>query len=490
MTASSPYHALFARILNVNPETQKLQDICRSLLERDFEGLSELKSLAFKSLEQGREKTPLPLDIATERKGEHETDDITIGNMSNLIEFPRILKKEFMMPDEIFDQKLLKKELLVHKKQFREKRQSWEKLFEQQCALTETKQWARQKTYILLDVSASTGQRHRLLLEKAIAIGYLQSNLKERGEVYFRAFNHSTGSLHLCQSPSDYRDLINKVIMQAEPIGQTNLQKAIETAFDDLNHHPSEHPAEILILSDGLSALDLESLFSSPPPSKIHVVLVGGDQPQLNDRDLREHFNSLHKSQISSYREIEDPKRRELLLSQLDERFRDRKEQLRSDIINDLKSQLKELCVRTQGTFIHVPDLPQELGADREQAAQIEQRIEEISQALQNPQTTVLDKEQLMDELLALRAYLRELSYQVDTNNLDLKKNFEELIERTGELTLDSQELQAMLEHLELSCRWKSNGSSEVSIPLSQWIKLTYRAIKQSLKRRSNPPKA
>jgi hypothetical protein len=422
-----------------------------------------------------------PSTVLTTRHGDHQTDDQTIANMTNITELPKLLKKEFMMPDLIFDTKLLKKELLIHKKIYREKRQSWDKLFEQQCSLTSSKQMARQKTYILMDVSASTEINQRLVIEKAVAIAYLESNQKERGEVFFRAFHHETGPLHHCSDPREYQRLINSVIMNTQPMGRTDLQGAILAAFEDLNHHPSDHPAEILILTDGLSPLDLDFIYQNPPPSKIHVVLVGGDRPDLRDGELREIFNDIHKSKVEHCNDVLDPDERQKLQNNLDQLFIRNKGKIKSDHLALLEGNLESLAKRSGGSFIHIPDLKGSLTCTPEQAQHMESRIVEIESLLKNESTTVLDKEQLLDELLALRSYLNDLSLNSDDH--ELTQRFEALIQKTGDITLDSEELEAMLENLEVRISRNTQQQKGPDISVSQMLHIAWRVLKRKVKK-------
>ena len=481
MGSSHPYNHLFSNILRTNPQVEELKDLCRILLDQNFDDVTSLKDLAFPEVVDKPGKTSAPDSVFTIRKGDDESDESTIGTMTSITELPKALKKEFMMPDAIFNTKLLKKEILVHKKNFQEKRKSWDQLFDQQCELTKQKQQARQKTYVLMDVSASTELHHRLVIEKAITIAYLESNLKQYGEIYFRSFHHGLGPLHLCQSPKEYQRLINNVIMEAQPMGRTNLQQAILTAFEDLSHHPSDHPAEILILTDGLCVIDLETIFHQPPPSKIHVVLIGGDRPDLRDKEVREHFDTQHRGQSESIAELQDHDERSRRQHQLDQLFIKKKDQLREDLLRDMGQNLKALCERTQGKFIHIPDIDEQLCCHSQQHEIMSKRIEEIERLLHAATSTALDKEQLMDELLALRAYLQDLSDR--SSDRELKESFEELIQRTGELTLNSEELQAMLENLQLRMKLKSGSGSKMDLTLSQTLELTWKIIKSQVRR-------
>lgn len=456
---------LFGQILDINPQTEKLKDICRILLDQDTPYSKTLEDLAFceTSLE---EKTRLaPKEIETLRLGNQESEDFCLGSMSHLREFPQTLKKEFLLPDLIFDRRLTQRELLVHKRQQRERRQSWNELFEQRTKMTPEKKLARQRTYILLDVSASTEARNRLVVEKAIAIAYLESNQKGKGEVFYRPFNHEPGGLRTCKSPSELRSLINGDVMPQQAIGQTNLQLVLETALKDLDDPLSDTPAEILLLTDGLAPLDLPSLLEMAGQHKIHTVLVGGKLPSTEELSLRERFKPIH---LDRYRKIAneiDPKKREQLREPLNELFNKDREHHHKPSVDELENHLENLSREknlealsreTQGLFIHVPDLPEAWTCQDAQIDVIANRISEIETLLLESCATDLEKEQLVDELLALRNYIDELKGLSNTSTQT--QEWKNLKDKIAQITLSSEELQSILNNIKVN--WTSHQPS------------------------------
>jgi Mg-chelatase subunit ChlD len=476
-----PFKKLFSSILRINPETQKLQDICRILLERDLDCNASLIDLAFHSDNSNQVLNKPVHKVQTERKGSHEIDETSIGTMVDITEFPKIIKKEFLLPDSVFDRRLTRRELMVTKKQYRETRRSWDQVFQEENNLTPQKVAARQKTYLLMDVSASTEQHHRLMIEKAIAIAYLESNNKHHGEIYFRAFNQDPGPLINCKTPKEYRQLINLHIMTARPLGQTNLQKALDTALEDLALQTIQERAEILVLTDGLSQINVETILSKKIPCKIHIILIGGDQPHLNNRDLRERFNQMHQGHLQQIKESQDPQEQTKIKQQLDDLFERKKEQIKVSVIDELKNNLRQLAQKTEGLFIHIPDLPEALTCHENQAQAITTRVDVIEKLLQNTETTGLEKEQLLDELLALRAYLDELRER--SPDALTKEAFKKLQERMGHITISSNELRAMLDHLRVTCRWRSQGGGSHKLGLIDSLRLAYRLFQQLLQR-------
>jgi hypothetical protein len=457
---------LFGQILNINPQTEKLKDICRILLDQETPYSKTLEDLAFceSKLE---EKTRLaPKEVETLRLGNQESEDFCLGTMSHLREFPQTLKKEFLLPDMIFDRRLTQRELLVHKRQQRERRQSWNELFEQRTKMTPEKKLARQRTYILLDVSASTESRNRLVVEKAIAIAYLESNQKGKGEVFYRPFNHEPGGLRYCKSPCELRSLINGDVMPQPAIGQTNLQLILETALKDLDDPLSDTPAEILLLTDGLAPLELTSLLDMAGQHKIHTVLVGGNLPSSDDLSLRKRFKSIHVDRFRRIANETDPKKREQLREPLNELFNKDREHHQQPSVDELETHLENLSREqtlealsreTQGLFIHVPDLPEAWTCQDSQIEVIANRISEIEALLSQASSTDLEKEQLVDELLALRNYIDELKGL--SNNPKQTQDWKNLKDKIAQITLSSEELQSILNNAKVN--WTNHQQTE-----------------------------
>ena len=472
---SDTYQSLYGQILDINPETQRLKDICRVFLDQDFESKASLLELAFAQSE-GRNVEQNTSDSLGEVGGDEDSDDHVIGNLTNLRELPKLLKKQFLMPDEIFFHRLIRNDLFILKKEKRQRRLSWEEHLNQQSQLTQQKAHLRQRSYILMDVSASTSRANRLTIEKAIAIAFLETHQMEGGEVWLRTFNQRCSQPWLAKDGVSYRRLINKGIVTAKPVGQTDLQEALKTALSDLDSQPSEDRAEILLLTDGLAPLDLDLIEHSLKLHRVHVVLIGGDRPDLSDSELKDRFMSTHSKLVYEMENSPDRNHRERVRSRLDQMYRERKSGLKEDLMLRWRRNLEACAKISGGVFLHIPDLPPSSFSIDAQLDDLEERIKNLERLLTSPTATSLEKEQLIDELLAIRAFVQELK----EGNADPQR-VANLMEATKKLTLSSEELQTMLKHAQI--RWNSSRSQDgESVDFLLFLKVIRESIRRWVK--------
>lgn len=469
------YRGLFRRVLRVRPETAKLEDICRVLFDLEFEDKTRLMELAFHKGSGQKERLDGGHPAVKQEKG----DEKEIDNMRGLSEFQHLLKKQFLLPDMIFDHRLLRHELMVERPAPKPRVESWDDVIRRRSQPTEHQLHLRQKTYVLLDVSGSTAQAHRLEIQKAIAIAYLENHHKQRGEVWYRAFNQRPGSLHHASEGKGYRKILNEELLTATPVGYTRIDRALDQAVEDLSHHPSEHPAEILVLTDGLCAIDLELQRKNLGHHRLHIVVVGARKGLLSDRELREHFDKDHHQQLQALENLEDESLRRRRLDALDLIFKKKKGGLQDELTDRWSDDLRALCVTNGGLFLSVPDLP---NIDRDaQVADLKARLEELKSMLETSEGTVLEREQLMDEILALRNYLGELEGELSPQQRD------ELFGAYDELKSDlkeDQEWRAMMEGARV--RWKGGAAAEPGDPF-QFFRWFQKAIQEWLSLRQRP---
>lgn len=118
----------------------------------------------------------------------------------------------------------------------------------------------KQKVYILFDTSSSMRQNYRIHLAKAIVYLFLQQNQRELGTIFFRTFDLTVGELRTARDVPSYDRLISDV-MHINAIGNgTVLQKALQTAIDDISHESQLSQSQILVVTDGVAHIDLERL--------------------------------------------------------------------------------------------------------------------------------------------------------------------------------------------------------------------------------------
>lgn len=180
---------------------------------------------------------------------EYEADLIT-----SVSEVRYVYPAQFLLPETVFLRKLAERSLWMPRpKQPRNFRYQ-----------SESDRFApddrKQKVYILFDTSNSMQHHYRIHLAKAIIYLFLRQNQRELGTIFFRTFDLHVGELLTARDIPSYEHLISTV-MHIKAIGNgTSLQKALQTAIDDIAHESQLSNAQILVVTDGVAHIDLEHL--------------------------------------------------------------------------------------------------------------------------------------------------------------------------------------------------------------------------------------
>lgn len=161
---------------------------------------------------------------------------------------------QFLLPENVFLQRLAERSLWMP-------RPRSPRNFRYQ---TESDRFApddrKQKVYILFDTSLSMQQHYRIHLAKSIAYLFLKQNQRELGTIFFRTFDLEIGELKTARDIPGFDQLISDV-MHIKAIGNgTSMQKALQTAIDDISHESQLSQAQILVITDGVAHIDIESL--------------------------------------------------------------------------------------------------------------------------------------------------------------------------------------------------------------------------------------
>ncbi len=189
---------------------------------------------------------PVPVFTASE---EYEA-----GLIQSYRDVVRIYPHQFLLPDDVFYQKLAERSLWMpvprEPHNFRYQ--------------TESDDFApdsrKQKVYLLLDTSTSMIAHHRIHLAKAIAYVFLRQNMRELGETFFRTFDAIIGDLFRAHDGKSFEKLISSV-MHIDSLGNgTAMAKAIQTAVEDIRSHDEMSEAEILVITDGAVHLEKEKI--------------------------------------------------------------------------------------------------------------------------------------------------------------------------------------------------------------------------------------
>ena len=182
----------------------------------------------------------------------------------------RIYPSQFLLPDEIFLQRLALREL-------------WMPVSRNATILPVDDAGAgftfdsrKQKVYVLFDTSRSMMLHHRIHLAKAILYAFLNRNKLELGHISLRTFDEAVGELHTAVDQQSYDALIRYVLRIAHLGEGTALQKALLQALDDIHEMDHLAGAEILIITDGAVQLDQELIRSKMDENVlIHSVKIG-----------------------------------------------------------------------------------------------------------------------------------------------------------------------------------------------------------------------
>jgi hypothetical protein len=251
-----------ARVLEdqLNPLTQKLQQVLR-----------------------------LPAPAATKRLDKAEDfhrytpagDRYSADLITSYHDVARIYPNQFLLPDEVFLQRLALREL-------------WMPVARTGVILPIddmdegfTFDSRKQKVYILFDTSRSMASHHRIHLAKAILYIFLKRNKSDLGQVCVRTFDDHLGDLHSAVDQQSYEALM-RFVLRINHLGEgTLLQRGLLQALDDI--HEMEHlaGAEILIITDGAVHLDEDVIRARMDENiQIHTIKIGHVEVFASDAQL------------------------------------------------------------------------------------------------------------------------------------------------------------------------------------------------------------
>lgn len=227
------------------------------------------------------------------------SDEYEADLIRTVREVVRIYPHQFLLPDEVFYQKLAERSLWIP-------RANTPRNFRYQ---SESDNFApdsrKQKIYILLDTSSSMISHHRIHVAKAIAYFFLRTNKKELGHIFFRTFDIEIGELRQAKDEHSYEELISH-IMHIDTLGNgTAMAKALQIATQDIRKNDDLSEAEILIITDGAVHLDKDKIRAFLGDSiKLNTVKIGTEEVQINMlqvRDEIEHSDTDHAKLLQKF---------------------------------------------------------------------------------------------------------------------------------------------------------------------------------------------
>lgn len=239
----------FEHIYDVLPENfTAVFEIARILEDEDCALSQYLHPIL--SLTSRGSVTPPPESMQELEVIIQEQEEFEAGLIRNPQHLPRIYNSQWLLPEEVFYNRLAKKELWVP--------------YPRQPSYYAVDPDAddfrpdhrKQKLYILLDTSSSMAMKNRINLAKAIVYYFLKRNMKELGFITLRTFDTTIGAMHEARDAAGFQALISHV-MRLHALGNgTAMARAIQQAVEDINATDTLVGTELLIITDGACALD------------------------------------------------------------------------------------------------------------------------------------------------------------------------------------------------------------------------------------------
>jgi hypothetical protein len=364
-----------------------------------------------------------------------EDEEYEAGLIRTPQHLPRIYNHQWLLPEEVFCNRLAKKELWVP--YAREPR-----YFAVDPDGGEYRPDARkQKLYLLLDTSSSMALRNRINLAKAVMYHFLKSNMKELGYIHFRTFDTSVGELHVARDTAGFKALISYV-MRLHTLGNgTAMARAITQAVRDINELPQLAGTEILIITDGACALNEDEIRAMLGDSiVINTVKIGKAQLIASRSYIHDR---LFEEDTAQHRALERLQKRQSELryrhahahsEHLKRRYEESLNAIQCEIDRQVNAMTEEIIVgygheleRLSACYIALEDieLPGLFAFRQEQLADVRDLFARV--------TAELDLHCSLEQLRKLALLMDHLTVMMkNSSDPVLRKQFEELQKEIG----------------------------------------------------------
>jgi hypothetical protein len=266
------------------------------ILPEDFTAVFEIarvledpESDLFRSIARAMTISTKP--ASAEKQGRHEwkpnrnvthSEEYEASLMRNFSDIKRLFPHQYLLPDEIFMQRLARRSLWINVPRtpvvipFKSSSSDY------------TPNNFKQKVYILLDTSTSMSSHHRFQMAKAVVYVFLKRNLKELGHIYLRTFDTDLGPMQTATDMAGLRRMI-RYAMRLHRLGNgTVMERAILQAADDIRAQSALSGAEILMVTDGACHLDSDKIRAALGETiRISTIKIGNAQLYPDDKFLR-----------------------------------------------------------------------------------------------------------------------------------------------------------------------------------------------------------
>jgi len=201
-------------------------------------------------------------------------DEMTVKNLDNPVDILKLVPTQYAYDDDIFMQKLIKKELLIRDYQARRLK--------------------RQALYLLIDVSGSmSGMKN--VYACGVALAFVRQAITEGSTYFLRFFDDSPHELHKVTSKEDAEKMSDVLIKQPFSGGGTSIQSAISQAVNDITKSPEDfEKAEIMVISDGEDNVSLDK--GDLKDVKVHSTIIDGQNKGL--KVISETYTELRSNEL------------------------------------------------------------------------------------------------------------------------------------------------------------------------------------------------
>lgn len=356
----------------------------------------------------------------------------------------RIYPHQFLLPDEVFYQRLAERSLWMPKP----------KAPNNYRYSSESSNFApdsrKQKVYILFDSSRSMQEHYRSHLAKAIAYFFLRRNARELGVVFFRTFDHEIGTLHIANDVGGYRELIGNM-MRLHALGRgTALEKALETAINDIHAFAYMTEAEILVITDGAAHINTEKIRGMLGDTiRINTVKIGDASISPSPNFMRDYISNGNNEETKTLRAMQ-------------ERVRDIERQLHS-----LKTESRRSALQSELKY---------------NATYLAQETEKLSKKIS--ETYGREIESLSDIFITIEDIEPEKLFSIQGERLEeLKELTAELLEvMRNEPTIEyAKRAAALEEHLDVLLEHRAVEDEELSAQAKELKELLEKILKQAV---------
>jgi len=206
----------------------------------------------------------------------HPDNEMSIKNIDKYQDLLKVLPAQYALEDSVFDQKLLKKELLVRDYQSRRLK--------------------KQALYLLVDVSGSMRNGDRSAYASGVALAFVRQAVSEGSTYFLRFFDEDPHDLHKITNKEEAEKMCDTLVKEPYSGGGTRIDNAIDKAIKDIKDDPvSFEKAEIMVITDGEDHInpDKERLGKI----KLHSTVIDGKNKNLED--ISDSYTELNSKDIA-----------------------------------------------------------------------------------------------------------------------------------------------------------------------------------------------